>query len=192
MDIDGDGLLTNKNGLFSGVVGVYSQVEVATVNHTTNNFQTMINTTNSRGSLLRRANTSQVGSTFKLTAAGALQAGNNQQINFKFLLGSIVLADTEPFSLKSLQISNQNKWSIDSAIVVKAIGGPLSAQILTTGKFTWNDVPSDTAFIHIFGGFNSVDYTTETTETFDLQASFVSGGSGSTLLCDEVIITKIF
>ena len=185
--------LTYRNGLFSGVIGVYSQVQNATVNQTTNNFQTMINTTDARGSLLRQANTAQIGSTFTLRAAGALQAGNNQQINFKFLLGTIVLADTLPFSLKSLQISNQNKWFIDLTIVVKQIGNPLTAQILTTGNFTWNDVPSDTTFTHIFDGFNATTYETVSDLTFDLQASFVSGAPGASALnCDEVVIQKIF
>ena len=103
------------------------------------------------------------------------------------------MADTLPFSLQGLQISNLNKWYIELTFVVKAIGAAGVAQILTTGNFTYNDVPSDTTFTHIFDGFNSITYNTTQTLTFDLQASFVSGAPGASALnCDEVVIMKIF
>jgi len=186
-------LNTKIDSKVDGVVGMYSQVLNTTVNQLSNNFQTMINATDSRGSLVRAADTHEVGSTFTLHSSGTLQAGFNQDIHLKFLLGTVILAETGVFSLRGLQINNINKWVIDLTFVIKSIGVSGIASISTSGTFTWNDFSSDIAFIHIFDGYNNTTYDTTQSLTFDLQASFVSGSPGAcALITKELVIQKIF
>lgn len=87
------------------------------------------------GSLSVPENQFQIGDSFKATLHGALSCANNQELRISIISNGVLLASTPPLILP--QITSKT-WTLEIDFVIRAIGGPGSAVILTGGNFIYN------------------------------------------------------
>jgi len=161
----------NSNGIIRPVtVGLgraYTQFTDLTLTGTgLFEYESMIDDTESFGSLFRAANQTTAGTIGEYKAIGSIDMIlNNRNIQYGFFLGNTLIVES-PIQVLQQVTGGGNSFSIDIIFIVREVGiaGVASVEAIGQFKYTKNNgvVESFTSF-----GVNNTTYDTTTDQTFD-------------------------
>jgi hypothetical protein len=117
----------------AGAAGLYSQTRSSTPVTNATGMASLIGL--GSGTLSVPANAFQVGDSFKATLHGQVTCANNQQLRVVIFSNGNILATTPLIVLP--QITGKH-WTLEIDFVIRAIGGPATAVIMTGGNFIYN------------------------------------------------------
>jgi hypothetical protein len=108
------------------------------------------------GTLSVPANAFQAGDSFKATLHGEVTCANNQQLRIVIFSNGNILATTPLMVLP--QITGKH-WTLEIDFVIRAIGGPATAVVMTGGNFIYNKDSNN--------AYEGVGFRFEQTSLFD-------------------------
>jgi hypothetical protein len=161
---DSDGIIRHVT---LGLGRAYTQFSDLTLTGTgTFEYESMIDDTESFGSLFRAANQTTAGTIGEFKAIGSIDMiVSNRDIQYGFFLGNTLIIESPIQALQQVT-GGGNSYSIDIIFIVKEIGvaGVASIEAIGQFKYTKNNgvIESFTSF-----GVNNTTYDTTTDEIFD-------------------------
>lgn len=193
--LDLNGPLIYYNGEYNGTVSMYSQVEEVVIDGTILlTPQSMINTTDARGTLVRAGNRTQKGDAFVLRAGGQFSNGGtdrNVRINFK--LGTDTIASTLSFPLNNVRNTVGCGWDMEVNFITTEIGGTGVANLRVSGRFNYSSPgTNDTSYSFPFYHSNATNYETLSTKTYGVEFIWGESVASTSLIVEYLNITKLF
>lgn len=174
----GDGSLS-----FGG--GLYSQTQnSSTITHASGEASIV---GSGVGSLSVPANYFAVGDTFKLSIHGDISSANNAQLRIKLKEGALTIGQTTV----TLSSTTNQHFNIDATFVVRSIGGPGVASLLTTGSFTYSKSSNNNPEAFYFDNLNNTSFNTTIVTTLDITAEWLTPEGGNQLFTQSLNLYKI-
>lgn len=174
----GDGSLS-----FGG--GLYSQTQnSSTITHASGEASVV---GSGVGSLSVPANYFAVGDTFKLSIHGDMSSANNSQLRIKLKEGALVIGQTTV----TLSGTTNQHFNIDATFVVRSVGGPGVASLLTTGSFTYSKSSNNNPEAFYFDNLNNTNFNTTIVTTLDITAEWLTPEGGNQLFTQSLNLYKI-
>ena len=145
---------------------IYQQmVNVSLVGAQTNT--SLIDTSNSLGSITRIANYDRLGTRYKVMADGELVSNSaSGELTFNFLLGGNIMVSSGVIPVPNL--NGDATWFFDIEFVIRAVGEAGTAILASNGKFELTNKKGVELLFPLIGTENTNFNTTETLET-DIQ-----------------------
>jgi len=168
--------------------GIYSMVTDSSIlGGTTSELDFMDGAYN--GSLTVPANTFKVGDSFRLKVCGLIGAHNNDTLTIRIKSGSVVLSASPAITMPSI---GSDVFELNCTFTIRAIGGVMTASIITNSEFTWNK-----AAANIFEGqnwiaVNNSNFDTTTANTLQLTAEWSSTNPSNFIQSMVANLEKIF
>lgn len=139
------------------------------------------------GSLSVPTNYFSVGDTFKLSIHGDISSANNAQLRIKLKEGALTIGQTTV----TLNSTTNQHFNIDATFVVRSIGGPGVASLLTTGSFTYSKSSNNNPEAFYFDNLNNTNFNTTIVTTLDITAEWLTPEGGNQLFTQSLNLYKI-
>ena len=175
----GDGSLSSGSGL-------YSQTQnSSTITHASGEASIV---GSGVGSLSVPANYFSVGDAFKLSIHGDMSSANNAQLRIRLKEGSLVIGQT---TVTLASTTNQH-FNIDATFVVRQVGGPGVAKLLTTGNFSYSKSSNNNPEFFYFDYLDEFNFNTTVMTTLNVTAEWLTPEVGNQLFTQSLNLYKVF
>lgn len=141
------------------------------------------------GTLSVPANGFNVGDSFRAEFGGLISSKNNDTIRIRVKAGSIILADSGPFTMPS--ITNQ-VWLMSINFTIRSLGGPGVSSIVTLGNLHVLKLASGTQEGFGFNSINNTTFDTTISNTLNVTAQFSSSSGLNSIYSDIFVLNKIY
>ena len=141
------------------------------------------------GTLSVAANGFAVGDSFQVSMGGMISARNNDTITIRLKTGSVVLANSGPFTLPLI---NNQVWYLTAHFTVRSIGAAGVASIVSIAQFHILKLASGTQQGFAWNTVNNTTFDTTISNTLNITGQFSSNSSSNSIYSDLFILNKIY
>jgi hypothetical protein len=181
---------TNKvlqNASFTPLRGLFSQTANSTPITATTSELTLID--GGVGTLSVPANGFSVGDSFTANISGMMSAQNNNTIIIRIKSGSVILAESPPYTLPAI---NNQVWNLDVSFTIRALGVAGVGAIATLGQMHILKLASGTQEGFGFNNINTTTFDTTILNTLNITAQWSSNSATNSIYSDIFVLTKIY
>lgn len=141
------------------------------------------------GTLSVPANGFSVGDSFRADFGGLISAKNNDTIRIRVKSGSVILADSGPFTMPSI---TDQVWLLSINFTIRALGAPTVASIVTLGNLHVLKLASGTQEGFGFNSVNNTTFDTTISNTLSVTAQWSSNSALNSIYSDIFVLNKIY
>lgn len=142
------------------------------------------------GTLSVPANGFQVGDSFRVAMCGVMDAINNETIQIRVKANSIILLDSNVQTLTSGIVADV--WNLAIDFTIRKLGAAGTAEIVSSGKFTYIKTSNGSLEGFGFNTVNSTTFDTTINNTLDITAQWGTNDVGNKIYSSSFILTKIY
>ena len=176
------------NNSTTGLVGLFTQTVNSVAVGGATNTGSLLGT--GIGTLTVPANTFVAGDSFKLNLGGHIDAINGKKL--RVIVSSTagaIFADTNQITMPNC--TNQH-WNLEIVFTIRKLGGPIDAQIASSGVFLYTKDASTAFEGDNFSLVNSTTFDTTVSNTLKVEVSWDTTDVGNSIYSETGILTKIF
>ena len=141
------------------------------------------------GTLSVPANGFNVGDSFRADFGGLISAKNNDTIRIRVKSGSVILADSGPFTMPTI---NSQVWLMSINFTIRSLGTTGTASIVTLGNLHVLKLASGTQEGFGFNSVNNTTFDTTISNTLNVTAQWSSNSSLNSIYSDIFVLNKIY
>ena len=167
-------------------IGLFSQTENGPTVIYTDGESSIVG--NGVGGLSVPADYFRAGNTFKLSVHGNITSVNNAQLSIRLKEGALTVSEI----IITLVSTVDEDFDIDVNFVVRSIGGPGVAKILTVGTFSYSKSSNANPEAFHFDSLEETNFDTTVATTLDVTAEWLTPGAGNQLFTQSLNLYKIW
>jgi hypothetical protein len=172
---------------FPTVYGLYTQTGTSNTVSATTVETTLIN--GGVGTLTVSANTFNIGDSFKAEMGGVFSAANNDTIRIRVKAGPVILLDSGPQTLTTI---NNDVWVLSMNFSVRQIGATGVASIVSLGVFQFTKTNNAAVNGFSFNTVNNTTFDTTINNTLNITVEWGSNSASNKIYSDIFVLDKIY
>jgi hypothetical protein len=141
------------------------------------------------GTLSIPANGFNKGDAFHVMMSGKLSAVQNHQLEISIESDGIILANTGTITMP---IVSDKNWRLDINFSINEIGGAGTAEIASSGVFTFRENPAGTVVTEIFSTINNTTFDTTINNTLVIKAIWSNSNASDSIYSQTFTLHKIY
>lgn len=130
----------------------------------------------------------RAGNTFRLSIHGDVTSANSAQIAIRLKEGALTVSET----IITMVPTVMEHFNVDVSFVVRAIGGPGVAKLLTVGMFMYSKSANATPEAFHFDSLEQTNFNTTIATTLDVTAEWLTSGAENQLFTKSLNLYKIW
>jgi hypothetical protein len=167
-------------------IGLFSQIENGPTVIYTDGESSIVG--NGVGGLSVPADYFRAGNAFKLSIHGDMTSANNAQLAIRLKEGSLTVSET----IITMVSTVMEHFNVDVNFVVRAVGGPGVAKLLTVGTFMYSKSSNATPEAFHFDSLEQTNFDTTIQTTLDVTAEWLTSEAGNQLFTQSLNLYKIW
>jgi hypothetical protein len=167
-------------------IGLFSQTENGPTVIYTDGDSSIVG--NGVGGLSVPADYFRAGNTFKLSVHGNITSANNAQLSIRLKEGALTVSEI----IITMVSTVDEDFDIDVNFVVRSIGGPGVAKLLTVGTFSYSKSSNANPEAFYFDSLEQTNFDTTIQTTLDVTAEWLTSGAGNQLFTQSLNLYKIW
>jgi hypothetical protein len=167
-------------------IGLFSQTENGPTVIYTDGDSSIVG--NGVGGLSVPADYFRAGSTFKLSVHGNITSANNAQLAIRLKEGALTVSEI----IITMVSTVDQDFDIDVNFVVRSIGGPGVAKLLTVGTFSYSKSSNANPEAFYFDSLEQTNFDTTVATTLDVTAEWLTSEAGNQLFTQSLNLYKIW
>ena len=167
-------------------IGLFSQTENGPTVIYTDGDSSIVG--NGVGGLSVHADYFRAGNTFKLSVHGNITSANNAQLSIRLKEGALTVSEI----IITLVSTVDEDFDIDVNFVVRSIGGPGVAKLLTVGTLSYSKSSNANPEAFHFDSLEETNFDTTVATTLDVTAEWLTPGAGNQLFTQSLNLYKIW